>query len=116
LAIEVRSHDRVTIIDIVGRFDSLTAPAMKSEMAGLIEQGKRRLVINLSKLDFIDSAGLGALVACLRRAVECGGELRLADVPAICRSIFELTRMDRVFDISQSEAAAVESLAEKEPG
>ncbi|MGD2174791.1 MAG: STAS domain-containing protein [Candidatus Brocadiaceae bacterium] len=113
---DIRPQDGVTVVDIEGRFDAATAPEIKSELHGLIEEGNIRLVINLEALDFIDSAGLGVLVSCLRRAAAEGGDLRLAEVPAFCRSIFELTRLTRVFDVNESEAEAVKALDQDADG
>ncbi|MBN1609545.1 MAG: STAS domain-containing protein [Polyangiaceae bacterium] len=108
----VRQEGSITIVEIEGRFDAVSAPQMKLELHQLIEGGKTRIVVDLDGMDFIDSAGLGVLVSCLRRTAAEGGDLRLAGVPPFCRSIFELTRLTRVFDVTQTLADAVESLAE----
>ena len=114
---DTRQHDGITVVDIEGRFDALTTPQIKAELHALIEGGAKNLILNLEKMDFIDSAGLGALVSCLRRTAAEGGELRLAEVPAFSRSIFELTRLTRVFDVSQTEEQAIRSIKEgKEEG
>ena len=55
------------------------------------------------------------LVSCLRRAAAEGGDLRLAEVPPFCRSIFELTRLTRVFDVTQTTEQAIRAVAEDEP-
>ena len=90
----------------------MSAPETKSELHRLIEEGNTRLVLSMAGLEFIDSAGLGALVSCLRRAAADGGDLRLADVPPFCRAIFELTRLTRVFDVTESEKEAVTAIAQ----
>jgi anti-sigma B factor antagonist len=108
----VRQEHGVTIIEIEGRFDAVSAPQMKVELHQLIESGKTKLVIDLESMDFIDSAGLGVLVSCLRRTAAEGGDLRLAGVPPFCRSIFELTRLTRVFDVTESLEGAVKAIAE----
>jgi anti-sigma B factor antagonist len=106
----VRQSNAVTIVDIGGRFDAASAAAVRDRLHQLIEEGHSRLVLNLSQMEFIDSAGLGALVSCLRRAAADGGDLRLAEVPAFCRSIFELTRLTRVFSVGEDEAQAVAAI------
>jgi len=100
------------VVELAGRFDAATAPGVKDELHRLIEEGRSKLVLNLSQMEFIDSAGLGALVSCLRRAAAEGGDLRLAEVPPFCRSIFELTRLTRVFAVGDSEATAITGLSE----
>ncbi|MHC4480066.1 MAG: STAS domain-containing protein [Planctomycetota bacterium] len=110
----VSRNDDVTIVTIEGRFDAVAAPQVKAQLHELIEEGSTKLVISLGKMDFIDSAGLGALVSCLRRVAAEGGDLRLAEVPPFCRSIFELTRLTRVFDVTQSAEQAIEALGKEE--
>jgi anti-sigma B factor antagonist len=94
-------------VTLEGRIDAITAPRLKEELHDMIDQGQTRMVVNLEGIGFIDSAGLGVLVSCLRRCASEDGDLRLAEVPAFCRSIFELTRLTRVFDVTESEPEAI---------
>jgi anti-anti-sigma factor len=110
----VSCSDGVTVVEIEGRFDAVSAPQIKAELHKLIEGGSTRMVISLGRMDFIDSAGLGVLVSCLRRAAAEGGDLRLAEVPPFCRSIFELTRLTRVFDVTESAERAIRAVSGKE--
>jgi len=110
----VSHQDDVTVVQIAGRFDALTAPQIKSELHKLIEGGDIRMVVSLEKMDFIDSAGLGVLVSCLRKTAAEGGDLRLAEVPPFCRSIFELTRLTRVFDVTETAAQAIRAASQKQ--
>jgi len=114
--VNVRQNGGVTVVDIGGRFDANSAPQVKAQLHELVEAGNTKLVVNLAKMDFVDSAGLGVLVSCLRRVAAEGGDLRLAEVPPFCRSIFELTRLTRVFDVTESEAQAKEALLSAEAG
>lgn len=107
----IRRQNGATLVEIEGRFDAVSAPKVKAELHSLIEDGSTRLVISLERMDFIDSAGLGVLVSCLRRAAAEGGDLRLADVPPFCRSIFELTRLTRVFDVTESAEQAIKAVS-----
>ncbi|MCD6416535.1 MAG: STAS domain-containing protein [Planctomycetes bacterium] len=105
----IRAENGVTVVDMEGRFDASSAPQIKEKLHGIIKEGQISIVVNLGNLRFIDSAGLGVLVSCLRRVAAEGGDLRLAEVPAFCRSIFELTRLTRVFDVNQSEQEAIKA-------
>ena len=107
-------QDGVTVVELEGRLDAVSAPATKTELHNLIAGGKKQIVLNLDKIGFIDSAGLGALVSCLRRCAADGGDLRLAEVPAFCRSIFELTRLTRIFDVNETQDQAVASFGDGE--
>ena len=107
---EVRHEDDVTVVCISGRFDAPTAPEVKEQLQELIESGHAHLVVNLADIELVDSAGLGVLVSCLRRAAAAGGNMCLAEVPSFCRSVFELTRLTRVFDVDKTEAEAIEAV------
>lgn len=92
------------------RIDAATATGFKQAMSDLIDAGARRIVLNLSDVDFIDSSGLGAIISSLKRLGN-DGELVICSVRATVMSLFRLTRMDRVFDILSSEDEAVRSLS-----
>jgi len=91
------------------RLDAHAAVPFKEQMANTVDAGNRHIVLDLTKTSFIDSSGLGAIVSTLKRL---GGEgkLVIAGLNAKTRSIFELTRMDRVFDIHETVDAAFEKL------
>ena len=78
------------------RLDLLSAPALRQRLADEVQAGRRRLVVDLSGVPFIDSSGLGAIVAGLRAARLAGGDLRIARPTAQARTILELTTLDRV--------------------
>ncbi len=72
-----------------------------------LAEGNAKLVFDLARLNFIDSSGLGAFISCLRRVNERGGELRLCGLSKHVRSVFELVRMHRIFDIHETREAAL---------
>ena len=108
----VRREDSVTVVELAGRFDMSTAPDIKARLHQIIASGQSLLVIDLRDVNFLDSSALGVLVNCLRRCVAAGGDLCLAEVPEFAHSIFELTRLTRVFKMEQSDAAAVQAMQE----
>ena len=66
-----------------------------------------RLVLDLSRLRFVDSSGLGAFISCLRKLNAAGGDLKLCSLSPPVRAVFELVRMHRVFDIFDTPEQAV---------
>lgn len=102
------------MVELEGRLDARSTPEVKAKLQELIAGGDVRLVINLARVTFIDSSGLGMLVGALRRAAAEGGDLKLAEVPEFTRTIFELTRLTRVFEITHSEQQALEGFAKSE--
>jgi len=91
------------------RLDASKAPAFKTAIGGLIEDGAHRLVLDLRDVDFIDSSGLGVIVSCLKR-LGPAGNLAISGANSAVRRLFTLTRMDRVFSMHDTPQAAVDSM------
>ena len=87
--------------------DAGSAKAFKSDVSSLIESHKK-VIFDLSELEFVDSSGLGAILSCLRQLNARGGDLKLSAMSKPVRTLFELVRMHRIFDIynTKEEAAA----------
>lgn len=100
----VGDHLVVTLMD--ARLDAAIADAFKTAMLGFVESGRRQLVLDLSRVDFIDSSGLGAIVSVLK-SVGRDGSLRLCGLQDSVFSIFRLTRMTQVFSIHASPEDAI---------
>jgi anti-sigma B factor antagonist len=90
------------------RLDAGVAQSFKSKMNELVEAGHADIVIDLSKVTLIDSSGLGVLVSILKKTGE-KGEIRLCGLRDNIKSLFQLTRLDKVFAIYHSQEEAVES-------
>ena len=101
--------ENVTIVAVPGEtLDASNAKDFKGIVAPLLGPGAR-LVLDLGKLKFVDSSGLGALLSCLRQLNGMGGDLKLCGMAKPIRALFELVRMHRVFDIYNSREDAVRS-------
>lgn len=85
--------------------DASNAKALKQEVSLILESHKQ-IVFDLSELHFVDSSGLGAILSCLRYLNACGGDLKLCSMSRPVRSLFELVRMHRIFDIYNSKEEA----------
>ena len=85
------------------------AEDFKKTLVGDIESGKKRLVVDLTDCEFIDSTFLGALVVSLKKITALGGDLKLVGFQPNVRSMFELTRMYRVFESFETKEEAVAS-------
>jgi len=82
---------------------------LKELVARRLADGERRFVIDFSGTGYIDSSGLGALVTMARQAREQGGELRIAGLNDDLRALFELTKLDTLFAISDTAEQALAS-------
>ena len=92
------------------RVDASRAPLFKDEMTRRIEAGHTRLVLDLSGVEFVDSSGLGAIVACLKR-LGPRGDLAIAGAKGPVSRLFTLTRMDKVFRLHDTVEAAVAQMS-----
>jgi anti-sigma B factor antagonist len=110
MKLNVTRKDGILIITPkIKRIDASVAADFKSKLIDFLNNGDKVLVINLSEVDFIDSSGLGAMVLILRK-IGTDGRIKLCKLNEGVRSIFELTRLDKVFEIHKSEEGALESL------
>jgi anti-sigma B factor antagonist len=81
------------------RLDANNSEDLKAELRRIFENRKKDLVIDLADIHFIDSSGLGALVSGYKNASGLHGTLKLSNLQSQVKSMFELTRLHRVFDI-----------------
>jgi len=91
------------------RMDAHNSGDLKEQMLQLFDEGKCNLVIDLSSVRFIDSSGLGALVSGFKNASAREGSLKLCCLQPQVRSMFELTRLHRVFEIFANLDEALDS-------
>lgn len=110
MQLEQRSADNALIVTpLEERLDARVATDFKERMAELIASGNTKIVLDLSKVEFIDSSGLGAIVSSLKR-MGGRGDLVVCGLQETTMTMFRLTRMDRVFQVFDSEQQAVSAL------
>jgi anti-sigma B factor antagonist len=90
--------DAVCIVTPAGEIDLATAPAFKSRLVGLLSEGFSRFVVDLSQVGYLDSTGLGVLIAFSRRLTE-DGVIALAQPPASVSALLEITGLDATFEV-----------------
>ncbi|HLV80647.1 MAG TPA: STAS domain-containing protein [Chthonomonadaceae bacterium] len=90
----------------VEHLDASNAEDFKRDMTPVLEANPK-VLLDMSALSFLDSAGLGALLSCLRRLSGAGGDMKLCGVSRPVRSVFQITRMHRIFDIFDSPEDAI---------
>lgn len=101
LKISSRSQDEVAVVTVSGEVDLYTAPQLRDELVGALEGGARRLVIDMSRVEFCDSTGISVLLSAMKRARDEEGDLELvAPKPAVTK-VLEVTGLDEVFTIHQ---------------
>jgi anti-sigma B factor antagonist len=100
--------NEIAVVRPAGRLDAHTV----EPLAAWMEHAPPRVVVDLSGATFLDSAALAVLVRGMKRCRQLGGDLRLCALPGSVRMIFELTRLDRAFEIYPVEADAMQAFGE----
>ena len=102
----MREH-RPNVLLLEGDIDLNVAPAVTSSLSAVISKNPERLVIDLSRTTFIDSAGVAALILAMQEVEAYGGKFFLASLQETLRSIFETSRLERIFRIFPDVDAAL---------
>jgi anti-sigma B factor antagonist len=107
-----REVDGVSVVALDGRIVlGEESNALREKVKSLIAEGKKKVVLNMANITFIDSAGLGTLVAAHHSAKSQGAALKLAHLGSKFQEVLQITKLLTVFDVYNSEAEAVASFA-----
>ncbi len=110
MKVKVRDAGRVKIVDLDGELKLGTGDvALRETVKGLINEGHNQLVLNLKGVRWIDSCGMGELVACRKRTVERGGDTRLLMPAEGVYNLLVLVRLHEYFNIFHEEPQALAS-------
>ena len=103
----VRNENDVTILELLGDVDMQSSPGLRAELLKMVEGRAKAIVVNLAEVEFMDSSGLAMLVEALQATRQRGGKLKLVNLCPRVRSIFEIARLDAIFEIFDTEAEAL---------
>lgn len=109
LKLDHRTEDGLTIVDVEGEIDVYTAPRLRELLIDLVNKGNFKLLVNMEKVDFLDSTGLGVLVGGLKRVRAHDGSLELVCTQERILKIFRITGLTKVFGIYASVDEAKEA-------
>jgi len=110
LKIGTRENSGVTILDIHGRL--VLGPEighLRDAVRNLVSQGKKKVILNLQDVDYLDSSGVGELVGSFTTVRNAGGELKLLNLTEKVNDILHVTKLYTVLDIKDDEFQAVKS-------
>jgi anti-sigma B factor antagonist len=108
--LNIREVSHVTIVDVHGRIvlgDEIGT--LRDAVHDLIAKEKKKIVLNLAEVDYIDSSGVGELVGCYTTVRNAGGELKLLNLTQKVHDILNVTKLYTVFDVKDDEFTAVKS-------
>jgi anti-sigma B factor antagonist len=92
-------REQPNVLPLKGEIDLHVSPVVTAALTAMIEKKPDRMVIDLSDVSYIDSAGLAALIQAMQKVEAYGGKFLLAGLQETVRSIFEISRLDQVFQI-----------------
>lgn len=92
----------LAVVQCSGSLDASTVAQFKEMIYPVVQAGAHRVILDAQRLLFIDSVGLGMLISLARKLREKGGEVKIASPSADVRSIFDITRLTRLFDLCES--------------
>jgi anti-sigma B factor antagonist len=99
IAIRVHVTDGLHVFELAGSLDIATSPSVRAALTETSERGDHRLIVDLTRLEFLDSTGLGALIGGQRRAKEFGGEVRLVAKEGQILRLLRITGLLNVFAV-----------------
>jgi anti-sigma B factor antagonist len=107
-----RQIDGVDVVEIEGRIVlGEESNAFREKVKSLLAAGNKKVVLNMAQVSYIDSAGLGTLVATFHSAKTQGATLKLANLGTKFKEVLQVTKLMTVFDTYDSEAAAIQSFS-----
>jgi anti-sigma B factor antagonist len=110
MQISERQSGSVTILDLSGKITlGEDGTLLKDKLQSLLHQGKKNILFNLAQVQYVDSAGLGALVSAYTTVTREGGSLKLVNVTKKLQDLLSITKLLTVFDTYDSEDEAVRS-------
>jgi anti-sigma B factor antagonist len=109
LVVEANEQGAWTILSLEGEIDLYTAPKLKERITELVGQGRTRIAVDLGRVEFLDSTGLGVLIGALKRCREQDGTLALVGATEPVKKVLSITGLDQVFPMSDTvDQATVE--------
>jgi len=108
----IRQTGEVSIVDLTGQLTSFASGALRDTIGGLMKQGRKKIVLNVGDLVYLDSSGVGELVNCYMGVIKQGGEMKVVGLTPKVEEILKITQLYRVFQEFQDEEAALRSFPE----
>jgi anti-sigma B factor antagonist len=109
---EIEEKNDVVIIVLDGEMvGGPDATLLTEKLHNLIEDGKKKIILDMAKVNYMNSSGLGILIGGLTAVRNNGGKLRLLNLASKLKELLRITKLDQVFDLYDDESKAIASLA-----
>ena len=112
IQVTTRQVGDVSVVDVVGRITlGEGGITLRETMRGLVSKGNKKVLLNLGEVSYIDSSGVGELVAAFTTVTNQGGVLKLLSLTNRVKDLLQITKLYTVFEVFDSETSAVQSFA-----
>ena len=108
--VAIRHDGNTAIVEVGGEVDLYSSPKMREALVGLTNGRSPAVLVDLSRVEYMDSSGVATLVEGLQRARQYGAQFKLAGLPPAIRDVFRFARLEKVFDIYEDTQAALRAL------
>ncbi len=108
-SVNIRQSEKISLVDVKGRLTSFEAQAFRETIHGLLNQGHKNIILNLTELEYLDSSGIGELVRNYLTVVKKGGAMKVVGLAPKVEEILKVTQLYQVFPEFPDEASALES-------
>ncbi len=109
MSFAIEKQGDIVVVDVEGQLIVGNRQELKQKILDELEKGERKFLVDFTQTGYIDSSGLGVLVSLSKKIREQGGELRLANLNDDLKTLFELTKLDTLFQIADTRERAMES-------
>ncbi len=109
MSVAIHKEGDVCVVSVEGQLIVGNRQELKQKVLDEIERGERKFLVDFSQTGYIDSSGLGVLVSLSKKIREHGGELRLTNLNEDLKTLFELTKLDTLFQIAETRERALDS-------
>jgi anti-sigma B factor antagonist len=108
--VAIRRDGRAAILEVQGEVDLYTSPRLREALVGLMDGKSPAVLVDLSRVEYMDSSGVATLVEGLQLARKTGGQFKLAGLAPGIRDVFRFARLEKVFEIYEDTQAALQAL------
>jgi anti-sigma B factor antagonist len=110
LKVSIDKHNSAVIMKIEGEVDLYSSPEVREPLLRLIDDKTPIIIVNMENVEYIDSSGIATLVESLQKIGEYAGKLKLLNPNENVRDVFELSNLDKVFEIHDSIEEALQTI------
>jgi anti-sigma B factor antagonist len=118
MSVKLTTHEKgdVTVVVVSGKLTmGEGTSALRNKIRELVASGSRKIVLNMADVSYMDSSGLGELIAAHTTVTTAGGEIKLLNLAKRVHDLLKLTKLYTVFEAFEDEASAVDSFSKAEP-